>query len=502
MKRSASRGACRIAAALVVGAAPALMGWPLEVRAQFSPGPLASAHASIDKPTACFECHEPGKATTPAKCLACHKELAARISERAGYHGRSPSRSAKCGTCHVDHGGRENRLVVWPGGGRESFDHRETGYALEGAHARAECRECHKPALIKDQTVRAAKSLEVGSTYLGLSRSCAACHLDPHRGQFDAWIRAGDCASCHGTADWHHVAAIDHSKTRFPLLGKHAAVACASCHVRVDEKGQKVEASRRDVPVRYRPIPHAQCADCHRDPHKGQYGARCESCHAVAGWNTVSMGAFDHERTKYPLRGLHARVACVSCHATGRFRDPVRHARCVDCHEDRHEGQLASRPDKGDCGGCHTVSGFTRARFDLAEHERTAFPLRGAHRGVPCSACHKPTTADAPRGSVRFRVASGACTDCHRDPHAGQFEKSQGGGACVRCHTVDQWKVAAFDHGRTRFALEGAHAAVPCRGCHPTEIRQGRPVVRYRPLGTACKDCHAVEPKKGQRARA
>ena len=500
MTRTTRVSACRIAAGFFLGAVLGVAWRPSECRAQFSPGPLASAHAALDKPTACFECHEPRKATTPARCLACHKELAARISARSGYHGRVPSRSTRCGTCHVEHGGRENRLVVWPGGGRESFDHEETGYPLEGAHARAACRDCHKPGLVKDQTVRAAKSLRLGSTYLGLARSCAACHLDPHRGQFDAWIRAGDCASCHGTEDWHRVA-IDHAKTGFPLTGKHAAVACASCHFRVDAAGHRAEATRRDLPVRYRPIPHDRCADCHRDPHQGQYGARCERCHAVSGWRMVSTGAFDHERTKFPLRGLHKTVACASCHTTGRFREPVRHARCLDCHTDRHGGQLASRPDKGDCDACHSVAGFTRARFDVAEHESTPFPLRGAHRGVPCGACHKLTSADAPRGSVRFRMPSGACTDCHRDSHAGQFERSKGGGACVRCHTIDRWKITSFDHDRTRFALEGAHAGVACQGCHRTEIRDGKRVVRYRPLGTACKDCHAVEPKKTQRTR-
>lgn len=499
MKRIERRAACRLAAAAFLGAVLAAAWRPAPCDAQFSPGPLASAHASIDKLTACFECHEPRKATTPARCLACHKELAARISERTGYHGASPARSARCGTCHVEHGGRENRLVVWPGGGRNAFDHRETGYALEGAHARAECRACHKPALIRDQAVRAAKSLGLTSTYLGLSRSCAACHLDPHRGQFDAWVRAGDCASCHGADDWHRVA-LDHAKTGFPLAGRHAAVPCASCHFRVDEKGRKTEA-RRDLPVRYRPVPHGQCADCHRDPHQGRYGARCDRCHSVTGWSAVATGSFDHERTRFPLRGLHRTVACTDCHTTGRFREPLRHARCLDCHEDRHGGQLASRSDGGDCGSCHSVSGFTRARFDLAEHEGTAFPLRGAHRGVPCSACHEPTATGAPPGSVRFRMASGACIDCHRDPHAGQFERSPGGPACVRCHMADRWRIAAFDHGRTRFALEGAHAGVPCRSCHPTETRRGRPVVRYRPLGTACKDCHAVEPKRSQRAR-
>jgi hypothetical protein len=498
--RIASRRARRTAARLLAAATLFLAALPSVCRAQFSPGPLASAHASFDKHSMCFECHEPRKATTPARCLACHKELRTRVSARAGYHGSVPSRSAKCGSCHVEHGGRENRLVVWPGTGRESFDHKETGYALEGAHAKAQCRACHKPALVKDQAVRASKSLRIESTYLGLGRTCAACHLDPHRGQFDAWVKAGDCASCHGPEDWHRVVAIDHAKTAFPLTGKHAVVACASCHYRVDATGRKADASRRDLPVRYRPIAHGQCADCHTDPHKGQYGARCENCHATTGWRAVSTGAFDHEKTKFPLRGLHTTVACVACHTTGRFRDPVRHARCLDCHEDRHGGQLATRVDKGDCDGCHGVTGFTRARFDLAEHDRTAFPLRGAHRGIPCSACHKPIAAGAPRGSVRFRMPSGACTDCHRDPHAGQFERSGGGAACARCHTVDRWKITPFDHGKTRFALEGAHAGVACAACHVTETRQGKPVVRYRPLGTACKDCHAVEPKKRSRA--
>jgi len=470
----------------------ALMTAPRTAGAQFSPGPLSRPHAAIDKATACMECHEPKRATTALRCLACHKELAARVRAGRGYHGRDKARSTQCATCHAEHGGRDAALVSWPGG-RDSFDHALTGYPLEGKPAALGCRTCHLPALVRATDVRAPTSLRLDSTYLGLSVRCAECHVDVHRGQFADRIAQADCAACHNSLAWKPVS-VDHDRAGFPLTGRHAQVRCEGCHRSMMADGSVAPAGTPNAFVQYRPVPHEACADCHTDPHRNKYGSDCTRCHSTAGWSEIATGAFDHDRTRYPLRGLHRTVACAGCHAGGAFQKPLAFAACADCHSDRHGGQLAKSASGGACEACHSVDGFAPARYGIEDHKRTRFELRGAHLAVACISCHKPTSKSAPRGSVQFALKAAACADCHADEHAGQFTAAAGGAACSRCHGERAWREISFDHRKSRFPLDGAHARAACKVCHRVETIGGRRVVRYRPLDTACRSCHATRP--------
>jgi hypothetical protein len=179
------------------------------------------------------------------------------------------------------------------------------------------------------------------------------------------------------------------------------------------------------------------------------------------------------------------------------------HAKCTDCHEDRHAGQLAKRADGGRCESCHDVEGFQPARFGPDEHAATRFPLAGAHLAVACDDCHKEVPrerlrplgfARGPGGSTeQLRFASTACVECHRDPHRGQTARL---GTCESCHVVDAWATVKFDHARTSFPLVAAHATVSCRGCHPGQ--GGAMALSGRP--TACTGCHQ-DPHGGRFAR-
>jgi hypothetical protein len=86
-----------------------------------------------------------------------------------------------------------------------------------GQHISVPCQKCHTP------------DTEGRPRYTGLQfQPCAACHTDPHKGEFKQ-----DCSSCHNPNTWERstfVATFDHSKTKFPLLGKHLNVACDSRH--------------------------------------------------------------------------------------------------------------------------------------------------------------------------------------------------------------------------------------------------------------------------------
>jgi hypothetical protein len=121
------------------------------------------------------------------------------------------------------------------------FDHdARTGYALAGKHAGARCNDCHRPT-----QARAAR------IYRGTSTRCDACHTDQHRGQFSG----RDCSACHTSNDRWALSAFDHARTRFPLDGRHARVACARCHVPVKQRDGSLV-------VQYRPL-GTRCEDCH-----------------------------------------------------------------------------------------------------------------------------------------------------------------------------------------------------------------------------------------------
>lgn len=69
------------------------------------PGPLTSAHSQIPS---CEVCHEYWGKPTAAKCGACHAEIEQQATQGWGYHAAITS---GCGSCHVEHRGRDYPLV-------------------------------------------------------------------------------------------------------------------------------------------------------------------------------------------------------------------------------------------------------------------------------------------------------------------------------------------------------------------------------------------------------
>jgi hypothetical protein len=241
---------------------------------------------------------------------------------------------------------------------------------------------------------------------------------------------------------------------------------------------------------KFKGIAHDRCSGCHTDPHGGTLGATCTDCHSPAGWKEGSLAAFDHGRTGFPLRGRHRRVACRSCHGDGPQTRPLPHENCSDCHRDVHSAR-PTRARAGRCLNCHDEDGFNPARFTLASHDTTGFPLRGAHRAVPCVACHAPVESASGR-VVPLKPAHAACTDCHADPHGPSVSRWMSDTGCVTCHGEDSWRGVAFDHDRTGWRLSGRHAQADCRTCHRGgEATGARGDLVFAVADTACASCHA-----------
>jgi hypothetical protein len=433
-----------------------------------------------------------------AQCLDCHKDVAWLRERGLGLHGRQGR--DRCASCHPDHAGSDFRLVTWEEGDSTRFDHRRTGWPLDGSHAKVSCADCHKAELRRSPAAALARRQVPGSGWIGLDRGCATCHEDVHRGAL-----AANCLECHDTRDWAPAPKFDHGRTDYPLTGKHVAVRCDACHLSSRVVVRRTAAGD-PVPV-YQPLRFQECSDCHRDPHAGALGAKCRDCHETGGFRKIARGAFDHDRTRYPLRGRHAAVSCEGCHDFGApkgKRPPF--ATCGACHADPHGGTATLAGRTVDCASCHRVAGFRPSTFTVAQHRSSRYPLEGAHQKVVCSTCHPTNPAGVPRARLGaagtlLRPAFARCRDCHGDDHGSQLAS---GSDCRECHALAGWTPTTFgptEHARTRLPLAERHAEIACSACHgerrtglpalPRSVSLGKAGVVLRPPERECAACHA-----------
>jgi hypothetical protein len=413
----------------IVGACMVFSG---SVRAQslfeklVNPGPLVEGHAKYEAD--CDKCHESFSRHTQSKlCLDCHKEIAADRAQRARFHGRQRNAfEQECRHCHGDHKGRDADIVQLD---REAFDHNLTNYPLVDSHKAVRCEGCHAPKTPFHKT----------------SSVCFDCHkrVDPHKSRLEK------CEACHAITKWRSIKPYDHSKTKFALEGAHKNVGCATCHV-----GEIYKDLART------------CDSCHRlqDVHGGRYGPKCETCHDQIKWKNAR---FDHDKTKFPLRGAHVKTKCDACHTGDLYRDKLQ-STCVSCHEkqDPHKKQLGAR-----CEQCHGEEDWRKITFD---HNLTHFPLIGLHATVPCEECHRTLT---------YKDAPTACEKCHKDEH--HLGRLGVNARCATCHTPNAWSRWRFDHARqTKYPLTGAHQKLLCESCHSVKNATSLKI------STACESCH------------
>ena len=445
-------------------------------KTQVSPGDLHKSHAFLEGLENCNKCHDPQRENMAENCLACHTPIKQQLLKSRGLHAQKEF--AKCELCHVEHQGRDFDLVYFKDG-MKSFDHSLTGFKLQGKHALLECRSCHKVENLLNTKELKSQNVGIERTYLGLRQDCLSCHFDEHRGQFSK-----DCSSCHTFEGWKPAPGFDHSRTAYPLTGQHQKVECAQCHRQMtDQTGAKDK-----IYLTFPPVKHNQCSDCHSDYHKGKLGPNCSECHSTTGWGNVKMTDFDHNRTQFPLLGMHAKLECKTCHGERTTRS-MKFAECRDCHKDFHKGEFASRQSKGACEDCHSVEGFMPSLFTLINHDSTKFPLAGAHRAIACIECH--VNSSGKRKEYQFSFEALRCLECHKDPHRGQVNKFLKSGGCESCHNSQSWTAMNFNHDKTRFPLEGAHLGVPCGKCHQLKISGQDHFMRFRPVETKCASCHS-----------
>lgn len=262
-----------------------------------------------------------------------------------------------CESCHGAEG--------WVPARTGAFDHGQTGFELERAHASLQCTDCH-----------------VDLRFAEASAECAACHADVHLGELGA-----DCDRCHTTHSFVDLAQQRqmHRETSFALTGAHAGVDCRQCHPPRPIGGLQYLGTS------------PECIDCHRDEYEAttdpdhvqdQFLLECDACHSTATWT----GAFFNHELQFGGGPLV----------------------CVNCHQDDYD-RAVKPPHAGsgfplECQVCHN----TRSWYgEYYLHDQQYFPIfSGRHSGEwsDCNECHIVPTD--------FQIFT--CLSCH--PHSDQTE--------------------------------------------------------------------------------
>jgi len=443
---------------------------------QLSRFPLLGAHNTAD----CYDCHKTASTLRfdplDTECFSCHQE--------DYYAAQSPNHveanySTECTECH------QLNAFSWTG-----TDINHSFFPLTLGHEIADCAACHKDP----------------NNYGNVSPDCISCHESDYNSAEDpnhiGLDFSTDCQLCHTTNPGWKPADFTQHDLVFPIYsGEHAGEwnTCLECH---------------PVANNYSIF---TCTSCHEhnqgemdEEHNDIEGYvyednACLACHPTGS----EEGAFDHNKTNFPLTGSHTTTECAACHTNGYEGTPTD---CNSCHNEEYNN--TSNPNhinaeiNTDCEQCHSTGpGWTPA--DFRSHDNLYFPIySGEHNGEwnTCMECH----------NVEGNYSIFTCTACHEHNQSEMDEEHNGIGgyvyednACLACHPTGSGE-GNFDHNQTNFPLTGAHNETECSACH-TNGYEGIPSVCFEchtqdfngstnpnhlnlGLSTNCEDCHSTEP--------
>ncbi len=350
---------------------------------------LVGAHSQLQ----CIACHVSNQLSNlPRDCYGCHQSDYNNVSNPNHVQNNFDH---NCTICH--------NTFSWS---TNSVEHNQTKFPLTGAHANAQCSDCH------------------ANGYAGTPTDCFSCHSSDYnsvsnpnhvQNNYDH-----DCTICHTTSAWLP-ANLNHDQSKFPLTGAHANAQCSDCH----SNG-------------YAGTPTA-CYSCHTSDYNGvsdpnhvqnNFNHDCAICHTTSAWLPAT---FDHSQSNFPLTGAHSSAACADCHANGYSGTPTT---CMACHKQDYNN--TSNPNHNaaqfptECESCHNTSNWTQTTWD---HDNQYFPIY----------------------SGRHRSAWSACSDCHVNPN--DYKNFE----CINCHAHAKQSTDQAHRGVNGYYYQ----STACYNCHP-----------------------------------
>lgn len=372
------------------------------------------------------------------------------------------------------------------------------------------CLSCHEPIAEQMQRKRGLHGDEKAT-----GQSCSVCHVE-HTNMVVALVSE----KTFRLAGVTHRDAYDHGHVHdWNLTGKHTEASCSECHPNAHAdslaRGEK----------RFLGLALA-CQSCHDDPHRGDFGKDCASCHGQQH-AFKEVAEFGHTGL-FPLEGGHADRTCQACHAEGGVHSVGQLLQARNALDDALEAGLATS----------RMLAARPSEKSTPKPERNPPQRRKVDRqpGAPVVAAgdrdvrkNRPLNQDAEQADPALPVDPAlvamkvrACVDCHDSPHRNGFvelavklSKREVADTCTLCHrsehesfvgpTVEMTKSR---HAATGFKLDKPHDQQDCQACH-AEFGKRKPLdegprfrAEFRKLfpGRQQSDCAAChkDPHAGQ----
>lgn len=419
----------------------------------------------------CGECHV--GITTGNDCTTCHAPAGYTFNS---HHLKQSGQTAiNCAQCHTGAGDPKDCSGCHKGEVPREFHHtRLTAYrdtatgklnctvCHPGAQLTSDCKGCHDEGAAAYQTTHH----DYVNPDTGSKPVCTSCH-----NQLKA--TTGRCQDCHAPRAKmaeHHA-----------LTGAPAYMSCGFCHAgltsgpKESRSGCNVCHAVANLPLHHDKVRTERSLTCNQCHTTAVAVSGCESCHL--GGATPTTKAIHHDPT---AGSPYASGNCGACHtSTGYARSSCNNVACHPALSPssgaRHHRsdiitkypvfQSSSNPNSADCNICHFY-GFLY-NPTTKRYEQQVIPPAADD----CIFCHERTIDRGdlqPKHHNTAAATSGDCGLCHTGV-------STSGSACSTCHSATSSKPATPATHHTAAAAKGT----PCANCH-----QG-----ITP-SASCADCH------------
>ena len=246
---------------------------------------------------------------------------------------------------------------------------------------------------------------------------------------------------------------------------------------------------------------------------QAQKAADCLTCHAVSVGLKNSQGKSIGVNASAHMKGPHASLACVDCHAGAAEQThsaKTASASCITCHSDAAQalttsvhGALGSPKDSQSCIACHGTGNVARAvsgpQFCATCHQQEVNQYTGSIHGraraagnadVPnCQSCHGSThlvvASTDPKSPVNKQHLPNTCGTCHSNPKL-----------AAKYMFAEVRPVQAYEqsvHGRA--IHQGNLNAASCSDCHGAHnilpISDTRSKIWKQNVASTCGQCHS-----------